>query len=210
MIGRSSRLQWTRNMTPTNGKHQLQCHAVLPEGATLLPTIWQFKRKRDLCTSATKKHKARLCCLDGSKQRGQLLGNLLCASCPWNSIRALLIVSLVHGWHAKQLDCVQAFPQAPPETQLHLSLPSGICLEGGNWWTHVMKVLCNVCGRKQAGRTFKTHLASELACIRFKQPPVNLHVFCKGKTMHVLPTHDSILEGPDLNKRVKLDIAVEG
>jgi hypothetical protein len=88
---------------------------------------------------------------------------------------------------------------------------AGISLEGGiDQLTHVMKILCNVCGSKQAGCTFNTHLASKLVRIRFKQSTVNLRVFCKGKMMHVLHTHDSILEGPDLNKRVKLDIAVEG
>ena len=39
----------------------------LPEGATLLPAVWEFCRKRNMCTRVIKKYKARLN-VDGSKQ----------------------------------------------------------------------------------------------------------------------------------------------
>ena len=50
-----------------NSNYEIMLRTALPEGATLLPTVWQFKRKRDHSPGAIKKYKARLC-LDGSKQ----------------------------------------------------------------------------------------------------------------------------------------------
>jgi hypothetical protein len=203
-----------------NGNYEIMLKIALPKGASLLPTVWQFKRKRDLCTGAIKKHKARLC-LDGSKQtKGADFWETCAQVATWNSIRVLLIMSLTLGWHTKQLDCVQAFPQAPPETQLCTELPTGIhhdgCVSGTS---HVMKVLRNACGSKQAGRTFNKHLVAKLASIGFSQSRIDPCVFCKGGMMHVLCTHDSMLAGPGLReieeciekmKKVNLDITVEG
>jgi hypothetical protein len=203
-----------------NGNYEIILRTELPEGATLLPTVWQFKRKRDLRTSAIKKHKARTH-LDGSKQtKGVDFWETYAPVATWNSIRVLLIMSLIHGWHTKQLDYVQAFPQAPPETQLCVHLPPGICLDGGiDRTTHVMKVLRNVHGSKQAGRTFNKCLVAKLVSIGFKPSQIDPCVFYNGTMMHVLCTDDSILAGPDLEeietcmqemKRATLDITVEG
>ena len=40
----------------------------VPEGATILPSVWQMKRKRDIKTRAVKKYKAQLN-IDGSKMK---------------------------------------------------------------------------------------------------------------------------------------------
>jgi hypothetical protein len=101
----------------------------MPEGATLLPTVWQFKHKRDLRTGAIF---SRLC-LDGSKQtKGVDFWEAYAPVTTWNLIRVLLIMLLTLSWHTAQLNYVQAIPQAPPETQLYIRLPSGIYLNGGS------------------------------------------------------------------------------
>jgi hypothetical protein len=203
-----------------NGNYEIMLKTALPKGASLLPPVWQFKRKWDLCTGAIKKHKARLC-LDGSKQtKGVDFWATHAPAATWNSIRVLLIMSLMLGWHAKQLDYVQAFPQAPPETQLCTKLPTGIhhdgCVSGTS---HMMKVLRNVHGSKQAGRTFNKHLVAKLTSIDFSQSRIDPCVFYKGGMMCVLCTDDSTLAGPDLReieecieemKSANLDITVEG
>ena len=48
----------------------------------------------------------------------------------WGTIRLLLILSLIHGWHTLQLDYVLAFPQAPVERELYMKLPAGFEVEG--------------------------------------------------------------------------------
>jgi hypothetical protein len=129
-------------------------------------------------------------------------------------------MSLTLGWHTKQLDYVQAFPQAPPETQLYTRLPAGIHHDGCvSSASHMMKVLRNVYGSKQAGRTFNKYLVAKLTSIGFSQSRIDPCVFYKGGMMYVLYTDDSILAGPDLReieecieemKGVNLDITVEG
>jgi hypothetical protein len=44
-----------------NGTYKIIHNTLLLEGATLLPTMWQFKQKWDHCTGVIKKHKARIC-----------------------------------------------------------------------------------------------------------------------------------------------------
>lgn len=81
-------------------------------------------------------------------------------------------MSLTLGWHTKELDCIQAFPQASPETQLHTKLPTGIHHDGCvGAAAHVMKVLRNVHGSKQAGRAFDKCLVAKLVSIGFKNGP---------------------------------------
>ena len=137
----------------------------------------------------------------------------------WNSIRVLLILSLLKGWHTKQLDYVQAFPQAPVETDLYMKIPKGVDLEGVNNDEYVLKITKNVYGQKQAARVFNKYLCQKLLRIGFKQSIVDECVYYRGNVMYALYTDDSILAGPDLKeldqviadmKRVKLDITVEG
>ena len=50
----------------TNKNFSLMRRSKVPEGATILPAVWQMRRKRDVCTGEIKKYKARLN-LDESK-----------------------------------------------------------------------------------------------------------------------------------------------
>ena len=43
----------------------------------------------------------------------------------WSSIRLLLILAAVHGWHMIQLDYVFAYPQAPVEREIYMETPQG-------------------------------------------------------------------------------------
>ena len=52
----------------TNGNFSIKHRSEVPEGATILSTIWQMRRKRDIRTRAIKKYKARLN-IDGSKMK---------------------------------------------------------------------------------------------------------------------------------------------
>ena len=61
----------------------------IPEGATLLPTIWQMCRKRDIKTNEITKYKARLS-VDGSKTRkGEYYDKTYALVASWKSIHLL-------------------------------------------------------------------------------------------------------------------------
>ena len=68
----------------------------------------------------------------------------------WNSIRTLLALTAVHGWHTKQLDYVLAFPQAPVEREIYMKVPAGVEVENGKRSDYVLKLHRNVYGQHQA------------------------------------------------------------
>jgi hypothetical protein len=126
----------------------------VPEGQTILPAVWQMRRKRDARTGRIKKYKARHN-IDGSRmQRGEHYNDTYSPVASWNSVRMLLTMTAVHGcWHTKQIDFVQAFAQAPVERTLYMRVPSGVKIEdGGDAKDYVLKIHRNIYGQKQAGR----------------------------------------------------------
>ena len=195
----------------------------VPEGATILPAVWQLRRKRNSKTGEIKKYKARLN-IDGSRmKKGIHYDQTYAPVATWQSIRLVLTMAAVHGWHTKQLDYVLAFPQAPVERDLYMEIPKGVEIENidsSNTKEYVLKIHKNLYGQKQAGRVWYQYLANKLVKeVGFTPSKIDECVFYKGSVMYVLYTDDSILAGPDENeikqvikdiKKAKLDITEEG
>ena len=55
-----------------------------------------------------------------------------------------------------------AYPQAPIKLDMHMELPAGINLKSGNSKDHVLKLLANLYGQKQAGRVWNSYLVNKL------------------------------------------------
>ena len=162
--------------------------------------MWATKRKRKwkVLTGEVYKHKARLN-LDGSKQvQGLDYDQTYSPTASWPAMRLLLALTLTEGWSTRQIDFVQAFPQAPIRVKQYMKLPKGIDIEGvdgpRDW---VLEVHKNVYGGKDAGRQWYLHLAGKLKSIGFRRSDFDECVFYKGRCMYVLYTDDSILAGPD-------------
>ncbi|MFN7263289.1 MAG: reverse transcriptase domain-containing protein, partial [Cyanobacteriota bacterium] len=118
----------------------------------------------------------------------------------WGSIRLLLILTLIHSWYTVQLDYVSAFPQAPVERDLYMSVPKGFEIEGAEPGDYVFKLNRNLYGQKQAGRVWNKYLVKGLTELGFKQSNIDECVFFKEDMIYVLYTDDSILAGPDKRK----------
>ena len=145
-----------------NGNYTIVPLAKVPKGKTILPAVWQMKRKRDIKTRAVKKWKARLN-IDGSRiRKGIHYEQSYAPVASWNSIRLLLTMTAVHGWHTKQLDYVLAFPQAPVEKELYMRIPRGFELHGGNTKDHILKLHKNMYGQVQAGCVWYQYLSNKL------------------------------------------------
>jgi hypothetical protein len=70
----------------------------VPEGKTILPAVWQMRRKRDIKTKEIKKYKARLN-IDGSRMiKGQHYDETYAPVASWKFIRLLLIMVAKYGW----------------------------------------------------------------------------------------------------------------
>ena len=84
----------------------------------------------------------------------------------------------MNNWFTKQIDFVQAFPQAPLDKPQFMKLPKGITIEGvddpKDW---VLEVKRNMYGGKDAGRNWYRHLKGKLESIGFVRSKFDECVF---------------------------------
>jgi hypothetical protein len=70
-----------------------------------IAAIWSFKRKRNPLGEITK-YKARLCCHGGQTVKGVHYDETFSPVVAWSTVRLLLTLSHVYGWHARQIDFI--------------------------------------------------------------------------------------------------------
>jgi len=194
--------------------------STVPEGATVLPTVWAMRRKRKQDTGEIHKCKGRLNVDGSNQQRGINFWETFAPVATWASIRFILVLTLIHNWKTRQIDYVQAYTQADaPLDNLYVKVPRGVEVEDGKREDYVMKVNKNVYGTHQAGRVWNKHLVDKLKSIGFSQSQIDECVFYRKRCIYVLYTDDSILVGPDNNeldaivndmKRIGLKLTIEG
>lgn len=178
------------------GVFQIVDRSTVPEGVTVLPSVWALKRKRHRGTGEIKKYKARLN-IDGSRMiQGEHYDLTYAPVATWGSVRLLLTLVLLHGWQTQQIDYIQAYTQAPPERDLYMKIPKGLDVDGDPA-QQVFRMDKNVYGNKAAGRIWNKYLVSKLKSIGFEQSKIDECIFYKGRTIYLLYTDDSILAGPD-------------
>jgi hypothetical protein len=118
----------------------------------------------------------------------------------WAAVRLMTTLAWLSNWHTRQCDFVLAYPHAPIECDLYMELPKGIQFSNGNIKTHVLKLIKNLYGQKQAGRVWNQHLARGLKKAGFATSKVDECVFYKGKTVFIVYVDDGIFFGPDLKE----------
>jgi len=182
-----------------NGNFKIIPRDKVPKDATILPAVWQMKRKRDIHTREIRKYKARLN-IDGSRMRPGVHYDPNLTYAPvasWNSIRLLLTMTVVHGWKTRQLDYVLAFPQAPVDRDIYMNVPKGFKVNGPDK-QYVLQLQRNVYGQKQAGRVWNEYLHHKLTkVLGFTRSTIDECVYFRGRVMYVLYTDDSIIAGPN-------------
>ena len=62
----------------------------------------------------------------------------------WFAIRLMLIFALLFGWSLRQIDFVQAYPQAPIETEMFMEITQGIETSHGDSKDHVLQLVSNL------------------------------------------------------------------
>jgi hypothetical protein len=112
------------------GNYKLVKRSKLPEGATLLSSVWQMKRKRKPSTGEISKYKARMN-VDGSKMiKGLHYEETYAPVVQWATIRFFMTMAILSKWHTRQLDFVLAYTQADIERDLNMKLPPGFTIPG--------------------------------------------------------------------------------
>ena len=76
----------------------------------------------------------------------------------WPAVRLALGMVLLHGWHAKQVDYVQAYPQAPAVRPMFMEIPKGCEIPCHNSKDWVLNVSENIYGGKDSGRVWYLYL----------------------------------------------------
>ena len=102
--------EWNDQLS--NGNFVVRHKSEIPKSTTILPAVWQMKRKRDIISRAVKKYKARMN-IDGSKMRPGVHYDETRMYAPvasWNSVKLLLSMVALHNWHTTQINYVLAFP----------------------------------------------------------------------------------------------------
>ena len=98
----------------------------------------------------------------------------------------------------RQIDFVQAYPQAPIEVDnLYMKIPRGFEIEGAAKDEYLLHIICNIYGQVQAGQVWNKYLVGKLTDIGFKQSMVDKSVIFCGNVIYALYMDDSILAGPD-------------
>jgi hypothetical protein len=169
----------------------------VPKGVKVLPSVWSMKQKRDIKTQQVYKHKARLNVHGGKQVYGENYFKTYAPVVTWFSIRLLLVLSILNNWHTRQVDFVLAYTQADIEFDIYMELPMGIETKYGKGETHVLKLLKNLYGQKQAGRVWNQHLVKGLKSIGFEQSKVDECVFFHRDVIFIVYTDDGIFAGPD-------------
>ena len=88
-----------------------------------------------------------------------------------------------------------AYTQAPIEMDMYMELPQGVETKHGNSKSHVLKLLSNLYGQKQAGRVWNHFLVDKLKEARFDQLSIDECVFYRGSVIFMVYVDDGLLLG---------------
>jgi hypothetical protein len=173
-----------------------------------IAAIWSFKRKRNPLGQITK-YKARLCCHGGQTVKGVHYDDTFSPVVAWSTVRMLLTLSEVYGWHARQIDFVLAFPQADVRTDVYMNIPEKFKVDANGKLTidenaphpskqsGVVKLIKNVYGLKDASKTWMDHISKGLLEYGFKRSEVDPCLFIKGNILFCLYVDDAICLTPN-------------
>ena len=138
--------------------------------------------KRDIKSREVKKYKARLNLDESRMKYGTDYEETYAPVMSWRSIRILLTLIVMFNWYILQLDYMLAFPQAPVERELYMSVPKGFTLENGKPEDYALKIHKNINGEKQAGRVWNRYLAKKLTSeVGFTQQHWMSACFIRGR-----------------------------
>jgi hypothetical protein len=169
----------------------------VPKDVVVIPSVWAMRRKRNLTTNEITKHKARLNIHGGKQVYGINYYDTYAPVITWFAIRLLMAFAIMFELAMRQVDFIQAYPQAPIEFDMYMELPQGIETKTGNSKDHVLQLLSNLYGQKQAGRVWNQYLVDKLRNIGFEPSLIDECVFYKDDIIFIVYVDDGIFFGGD-------------
>ncbi|KAL7478579.1 hypothetical protein ACHAW6_004335 [Cyclotella cf. meneghiniana] len=87
---------------------------------------------------------------------------------------------------------------------MFMELPQGIEIQNGNSKDHVLQLISNLYGQKQAGRVWNGYLVNKLIDCRFQPSLIDECVFYKDDVIFIVYVDDGIFIGQDNSKITRL------
>jgi hypothetical protein len=153
--------------------------------------------KHDLTTNKVIKHKAMLNLHGGKQVYGMNSFKTYAPVVTWFTIRLMIVSGIIFYWVLWQVDFVMAYPQAPVETEIYIELPQGIKTANRDSKDHVLKLLKNIYGQKQAGRVWNSFLVDKLTLLGYTSFLIDDCVIFRGDIIFMVYVDDGIFLGND-------------
>jgi hypothetical protein len=169
-----------------------------------------MRRKRNLTTGEVVNHKASLNLHGGMQEYGVNYYETHAPVVTWFAIRLMIVFSILFNQAMRQIDFVMEFPQAPIEMEMYMELPKGTETRHGNSKDHVLKVLQNIYGQKQASRVWNHHLTAKLLEVGFTQSLIDDCVFYRGDTIFIVYVDEGIFIGDNDNQIMAIISQLQG
>ena len=167
----------------------------------VLPSTWAFKCKR-FPNGDVRKLKGRLC-VRGDKQVQDVdFFETFAPVVSWNTVRLMLIMSLIMGLATKQVDYTAAFVQAPIDEDVFVEMPRGFSQP-----RKVLKLKRSLYGLKQSPRNFFQFLKGNLERIGFRNnQDIDPCLFISDKCIVLVYVDDTLFYAP---RQEYIDEAIE-
>ena len=166
-------------------------HSV-PFGKRVVKAIWSFRRKRTPSGSVYRR-RARLCAHGGQQQEGIDFFETFAPVVSWNTVRLVFTLAMLKGLVSRQIDYVQAFPQAPLEDEVYMELPKGCMSESEGAGQFVLRLRKNLYGLRQAAMNWFEHLKAGLLTRGFRQSEVDPCLFIKDDMILLVYVDDTLI-----------------
>ena len=172
-------------------KHQV------PKGTKVLDAVWSMHRKRRIELQEIYKWKAQLNVHGGQQVHGINYWDTYTPVVAWPVIQFFFILSIIQGWKTRQLDFIMAFPQAPIQTPLYMSIPKGYKTpKDDHHRPMVLKLIRNIYRQKQGPKVWGDFLHQGLTKAAFEQSKVDPCLYYREGLIFLVYIDDCLLLSP--------------
>jgi hypothetical protein len=189
-----------------NGCIQIVPRSSVPSDEKPVQAIWSFCRKRAPDWTITKR-RSRICPHGGQQVEGLNFWDTYAPVVSWRTIHLALVLSLLSNLKTRQLDYVGAFPQADADCEVYMNIPPGFIVDNGrlvftrdstknNSKKHVLKILKNIYGLRQAGNMWFDKLRDALLRHGFQQSTSDPCLFYRKDCIFIVYVDDCLLFSP--------------
>jgi len=165
----------------------------VPRNKTILDAVWSHRRKQKP-DGTVYRHRSRICANGKQQVKGHDFQETFSPVVSWTTVRLLLILSNLLGLKTRQVDYVQAFPQAELEEDVYMKIPNGFYYEDPNNSNkkYCLKLKKNLYGLKQAAMNWYFKLRDGLLARGFKQSLIDPCLFIKDDIICLIYVDDTI------------------